>query len=81
MLNYPAKIRQGEAGLVVVTFPDVPEAVVVASGADEALARAPSVLETILAGYVLESRPIPAPSDLPEAPTIRVEAYSLTGMD
>ncbi len=81
MLNYPARIRQGEAGLVVMTFPDVPEAVIVARGADEAAARAPSVLETILAGYVVESRPIPAPSDLPDAPIVKVEAFSLTGMD
>jgi antitoxin HicB len=81
MLNYPASIRQGESGLVVMTFPDVPEAVIVAKGADEAAARAPLVLETILAGYVVESRPIPAPSDIPDAPTIQVGAFSLTGMD
>ena len=40
---------------VTLTIPDVPEAVVVGTSEEEAIASAPSVLESILAGYVLKA--------------------------
>ena len=70
MPSYPAKIRAGEDGLVLVTFPDVPEAVVCAEGERAALARAPEILDIVLSGYEAERRPIPEPSNIPDAPRV-----------
>jgi antitoxin HicB len=71
MPSYPARIRPGEDGLVLVTFPDVPEAVVCAEGEAEALERAGEVLDIVLAGYEAERRPIPRPSQMEGAPRVR----------
>ena len=74
MVAYPAKLdREGE-GKVMLTLPDVPELVVVAEGEEEALARAPELLESILAGYQSEHRPIPHPSSIGGAPMIEPKA-------
>ena len=73
MARYPARIASGEEGLVLVTFPDVPEAVVCAGSEEEALARAPEVLALVLHGYRTEHRPMPIPSRIRGAPL--VEAY------
>ena len=70
MPSYPAKIISGEEGLVLVTFPDVPEAVVCAEGQEAALERAPEILDIVLAGYEAERRPIPEPSSMPDAPRV-----------
>jgi predicted RNase H-like HicB family nuclease len=71
MPSYPAKIAAGEEGLVLVTFPDVPEAVVCAVGEEAALARAPEILDMVLLGYEAEQRPLPQPSVIPDAPQVR----------
>ena len=70
MPSYPARITPGEDGLVLVTFPDVPEAVVCAAGEKAALERASEVLDIVLAGYEAEQRPIPQPSRLADAPRV-----------
>jgi antitoxin HicB len=70
MPSYPARIIPGEDGLVLVTFPDVPEAVVCAEGEAAALERAPEVLDIVLSGYAAEARPIPEPSDIRGAPVV-----------
>ena len=67
---YPARIIPGEDGLVLVTFPDVPEAVVCGEGEEAALERAPEVLDIVLSGYAAEARPIPEPSDICGAPMV-----------
>ena len=69
MVAYPAKLEEGE-GMVMLTLPDVPELVVVARRAREALARAPSILDTILSGYRCERRPLPRPSRIGGAPLV-----------
>jgi antitoxin HicB len=71
MASYPAKITNGEDGLVLVTFPDVPEAVVCGDGAHAALAKAPEILDIVLAGYEAEQRPVPRPSTIPDAPQVQ----------
>jgi antitoxin HicB len=74
MVAYPAKLdREGE-GKVMLTLPDVPELVVVADGEEEALARAPELLESILAGYECEHRPMPHPSHIGGAPMVEPKA-------
>lgn len=67
---YPARITPGEDGLVLVTFPDVPEAVVCGEGEEAALERAPEVLDMVLSGYAAEARPIPEPSEICGAPLV-----------
>jgi antitoxin HicB len=75
MLAYPITLTPGENGLVLFTFPDLPEAVSCARGEDEAIARAGDVLDIILASYRAEGRPIPRPSDIEGAPVIRSERF------
>ena len=70
MPSYPARITPGEDGLVLVTFPDVPEAVVCGAGEEAALEKASEVLDIVLAGYESEQRPIPEPSAIPDAPQV-----------
>ena len=70
MPRYPARIVPGEEGLVLVTFPDVPEAVVCAGSEEEALTRASEVLALVLQGYRTEHRPLPVPSDICGAPIV-----------
>jgi antitoxin HicB len=70
MVAYPAKLEHEGEDKVVLTLPDVPELVVVADGEEEALARAPELLDTILAGYQCEQRPLPRPSRIGGAPMV-----------
>ena len=70
MPGYPARIIPGEDGLVLVTFPDIPEAVICAEGEQAALDRAPEIHDIVLAGYEAECRPIPKPSIIPDAPRV-----------
>ena len=75
MPSYPAKIVPGEDGLVLVTFPDVPEAVVCAEGEAVALERARDILDIVLSGYEAEQRPIPEPSQIADAPRVTTVRY------
>jgi antitoxin HicB len=70
MPSYPARITPGEDGLVLVTFPDVPEAVVCGPSEEAALERASEILEIVLAGYGAERRPVPKPSRIRNAPQV-----------
>jgi antitoxin HicB len=81
MLSYPVHIMPGGEQAVVLTFPDVPEAVVVGRTEDDAFRGAPRVLEAILAAYVIEGRPIPAPSRAENAPTVCTRRFSLVGIE
>ena len=62
MYRYPVNLTSDDNGTVMVTFPDVPEAVTFGEDAADALARAPDALETALAGYIEDRRDIPVPS-------------------
>lgn len=73
MPSYPVRIVPGEEGRVLVTFPDVPEAVVCATSENEAMARAPEVLDLVLRGYRAERRPLPVATDICGAPLINSE--------
>jgi antitoxin HicB len=70
MPRYPVRLIPGEDGLVLVTFPDVPEAVSCGAGEEEAIQKAEGVLQQVLDGYRSEGRPLPAPSDICGAPTV-----------
>jgi antitoxin HicB len=81
MLSYPVRLIPEGNGYVMLTFHDVPEAVVVGESEDDAIDRALPLLETVLGSYVVEGRSIPSPSDVCGAPTITTERFSVIGMD
>ncbi len=84
MYRYPAELTPDDNDTVMVTFPDIPEAVSFGDDAADALARAPDALETALAGYIEDRRDIPVPSpalgrhvvDLSLLAALKLEAYS-----
>jgi antitoxin HicB len=80
-LSYPARLVPTDDGLVIARFPDVPEASAVGKTEEEALAGAVDVLDAVLGGYVLDGRPIPAPSDICGAPQVETEKFSLLGLE
>ena len=59
---YPCRLTHDDDGGLVVTFPDVPEAITGGKDRAEALSMAEDALATALAGYVHEKRDIPDPS-------------------
>ncbi|WP_210357662.1 type II toxin-antitoxin system HicB family antitoxin [Sphingomonas beigongshangi] len=62
MFNYPVEITPDDNDTVMVTFPDVPEAVTFGDDQNEALANAADALETALNGYITDRREIPVAS-------------------
>ena len=69
MFDYPV-ILTPDQGAVLVTFPDVPEAITFGATIDEALLHAVDALETGLSFYVEARKPLPEASIRPELPTI-----------
>src|SRR5436190_15187237 len=60
---YPAKFERGEkAGVLVVTFRDVPEAITQGKGDKDAIWQAADCLEEAIAGRIADGREIPTPS-------------------
>ena len=60
---YPASLEPGDtAGVTVVTFPDLPEAITEGTGPAEARAMAADALGMVLLAYLREGRALPAPS-------------------
>ena len=65
-LAYPAELRE-LADTVLVSFPDVPEALTEGATIDDALREATDCLVAALGGYVGDGRRIPKPSHRPDA--------------
>ncbi len=63
---YPCNLTPDEDGGLVVTFPDVPEAITCGENRSQALDMAEDALATALAGYVHEKWEIPVPGALDE---------------
>ena len=61
MFDYPV-ILAPDDGTVLVTFPDVPEAITFGADMDEALLQAVDALESALSFYVDDRKPLPVPS-------------------
>lgn len=61
-MDYPVTLTPDDNDTVLVTFPDVDGAVTFGDTIQEALARAPEALATILEAYIKDRRPIPPPS-------------------
>ena len=61
-MAYPVRLETGDEGAVLVSFPDIPEALTEAATEAEALAEAGDCLIAALGGYVDGRRDIPSPS-------------------
>jgi antitoxin HicB len=78
-MRYPVTLTRDDNDTIVVTFPDVPEAVTYGDTRDEALARAPDALLTIFDAFMKDRRPIPPPSPVASGhPAIDVPALEST---
>jgi len=73
MFDYPVALTPDE-GTVLVTFPDVPEAITFGADEDEALLQAVDALESALSFYVGDRKPLPVPSAAEGRPTVRPSA-------
>ena len=72
-LAYPAELRKLPA-TVLVSFPDVPEALTEGATVEDALREATDCLVAALGGYIGGGRWIPEPSDHPSTPLVRLPA-------
>ena len=83
MLAYPVVLEPDDNGTLLVTFPDVPEAVTFGKDESEALLRAVDALETMLAARIADAQEVPLPSAsmgrpcvvLPALTTVKVLLY------
>jgi len=62
MLTYPVKLEPDTNGSLLVTFPDLPEAITAGDDQEHALAMGLDALITALDFYFDDKRPIPLPS-------------------
>ena len=61
--SYPARLDRGNrAGVLVVTFRDIPEAIRQGDGEEDALAQAMDCLDEAIAGRITDGRAIPRAS-------------------
>ena len=61
MLAYPVNLKK-DGKFILVTFPDIPEAITQGDNESHALAMAAEVLELAMDFYLEAKRPIPIPS-------------------
>jgi antitoxin HicB len=69
-MEYPARFQRDGNG-VLVTFPDLPEAVTGGADGGEARTNAADALEVALLTYVADGKELPEASPLPEGPEYR----------
>jgi len=74
MFDYPVDLTPDDNDTVLVTFPDVPEAITFGEYKDEALLRAVDALESALSFYVDARQPLPIPSTAEGRLTVRPSA-------
>ena len=60
--RYPARLRTGSSGEIVVSFRDFPECLTSGRDMPEALSEARDALEEAIAGRIDDGEPIPSPS-------------------
>jgi antitoxin HicB len=70
MFDYPVTLTPDD-GTVMVSFPDIPEALTFGADEDEALLQAVDALETALSLYVDAREPLPVPSAPEGRQTVR----------
>lgn len=70
MFDYPVELV-ADGDTVLVTFPDLPEAITFGADTDDALAQAVDALETALSFYIENRSPLPLPSAPEGRPSVR----------
>ncbi len=75
-LAWPVELAPQEDGTILVSFPDIPEALTEGETEDEALAQAQDCLIAALGGYVAARRTIPKPAPAHGRPTIALPALA-----
>ena len=73
-LSYPVLLEPDDNGTLLVTFPDIPEAVTFGEDEDDALMRAVDALETMLAARIDDREDIPLPSPAEGRPCATLSA-------
>lgn len=73
MLIYPVEFTPDDNSTLLVTFPDIPEAVTYGETEAEALLWAEDALMVILESYIDDKQPIPAPSPLNGRPGVALK--------
>lgn len=61
--EYPARVEKDEAGFLLVTFPDFPEAATDCRSREAVLVEAADCLEEAVAGRIKRGEDLPTPSD------------------
>src|SRR5215472_14488219 len=75
--GYPVRLRK-DGKFILVTFPDIPEAITQGDNRAHALKMAKEVLEVALEFYFDEKRPVPMPSQARRGQAVVEVAPSLT---
>ncbi|HOW75688.1 MAG TPA: type II toxin-antitoxin system HicB family antitoxin [Candidatus Competibacteraceae bacterium] len=73
MLIYPVELTPDDNDTLLVTFPDVPEAVTFGEDEAEALLMAEDALLVMLSAYMDDRQPIPEPSPLNRRPGVALK--------
>ena len=73
-LSYPVVLDPDDNGTLLVTFPDIPEAVTFGDDEEDALFRAVDALETMLAARMDDREGIPLPSPADGRPCVTLSA-------
>ena len=73
---WPVELEPQEDGTILVSFPDIPEALTEGETEDEALAQAQDCLIAALGGYVATRRSIPRPAKALGRPMIALPALA-----
>ena len=74
MLAYPVVLEPDDNGTLLVTFPDIPEAVTFGEDEDDTLMRAVDALETMLAARIADGDEVPMPSPARGRPRVMLSA-------
>ena len=69
-LAFPVKLESDESGSVLVSFPDIPEALTEGASEQEALVEAEDCLAAALGGYIKDRRDIPQPTSARGRPLV-----------
>ena len=80
MLAYPMVLEPDDNGTLLVTFPDVPEAVTFGENEADALKHAVEALETMLAARIADQEDLPLPSPAQERPCAGVAGSCETAL-
>ena len=81
-MRYPVTLTKDDNNTILVTFPDVPDAVTYGDTREDAMGRAADALLTVFDAYIKDRRDIPSPSargtafvEVPALETSKIELY------